>query len=63
LEWIEALAEMTMGAADDSAEKVELHQRLDRFERSLDQLPPRVGRRCWRLTRRMSSRVAVSISV
>jgi RNA polymerase sigma factor (sigma-70 family) len=43
LEWIEALAESTMNSADDPSAKVELHERLDRFERSLDELPPRIA--------------------
>jgi RNA polymerase sigma factor (sigma-70 family) len=43
IEWIEALAETAYGSSDDPPAKVELHQRLDRFERSLDELPPRVA--------------------
>jgi RNA polymerase sigma factor (sigma-70 family) len=43
LEWIETLAETTMSSSDEPPAKVELHQRLDRFERSLDELPPRIA--------------------
>jgi RNA polymerase sigma factor (sigma-70 family) len=43
IEWIEALAETAFGPSGDPSVKVELHQRLDRFEHSLDQLPPRVA--------------------
>src|SRR3984957_8537077 len=43
LEWIEALAQASIGPSDDPPANVELHQRLDRFERSLDELPPRVA--------------------
>jgi RNA polymerase sigma factor (sigma-70 family) len=43
LEWIEALAETATNSSQDPPAKVELHQRLDRFERSLDELPPRIA--------------------
>jgi RNA polymerase sigma factor (sigma-70 family) len=43
MEWIEALAETAFGSSDDPSANVDLHQRLDRFEHSLDQLPPRVA--------------------
>jgi RNA polymerase sigma factor (sigma-70 family) len=43
LEWIEALAESTANASDEPPAKVELYQRLDRFERALDELPPRIA--------------------
>ena len=43
LEWIEALAETATSSAQDPPAKVELQQRLDRFERSLDELPPRIA--------------------
>lgn len=43
LEWIEALSEAATSPGNDPPAQAELHQRLDRFERSLDELPPRVA--------------------
>ena len=43
LEWIEALSEATTSPSNDPPAQAELHQRLDHFERSLDELPPRVA--------------------
>ena len=43
LEWVESFAEAKLTSSEDPSERTEVAQRLERLERTLDELPPRVA--------------------
>lgn len=44
LEWVESFADASLVSGDDPSAKVELAQRMEQLERTLNQLPPRVAK-------------------
>jgi RNA polymerase sigma factor (sigma-70 family) len=43
MDWLERLAQVPLSSSDEPPAKLEMHQRVERLERTLDAMPPRMA--------------------